>query len=51
MNTEDNLPQSIAEEILQVLPDLYLKVDVLDDGRRVIRQEDMNKFYEYLEKC
>ena len=48
---EGKLPQSIKEEILQLLPELCVKVDLLDDGRRVIRQEDVKKYLDYLERC
>lgn len=49
MNTAD-LPQSICEEIVQIAPDFSIIVDILDDGRRVIRQEQIDKLFQYMEK-
>lgn len=44
---ESELPYVTHQGIMR-LGNLELKVLVLNDGRRIIEEEDMNKFMEYL---
>lgn len=45
--TKDNIPKTVSEGKIK-LGDLTLNVYVLEDGRRVIDQESIEKFIEYL---
>ena len=45
--TKEKLPKATNSGEIK-LGDIVLKVYVLDDGRRVIDEESVNKFFEYL---
>lgn len=45
----NRLPEVIAEEEMTIVPGLTLKVMVLDNGRRIIPVEDMQRACEWLD--
>ena len=47
---EEILPTEVSRGEIEILPGLFVTVVVLDDGRRIITEDSMSRFLDFLQE-